>query len=272
MGYHDILVLTDNSDDSVALIHAGVEAAGRSGATLTGVFIRHPFMYPYIGAEFGSYLPRDVIQSLNDDHVAMVRAASTLAKDRFQDRTRAAGVTAEWLELDGTEAHDLVARARCADLLVYPKAGLPGPGFTAAEMTMAVGGPVMLVARSITPTRPIQRALLAWNGSREAANALRGAWPLLQGLTELTVLIVGTDHAQALRRHIQNHGLTPNIIVHPSGEADAETVLSGQIKAMEADLVIMGLYGRTRLQEFILGGVSRTMLRDSEPTLLLVSH
>ena len=272
MSYHDILVLTDDSPDAVALIQAGVEAAARSGANLTGVFIKHPFIYPYVGAEFGAYLPSDVIQSLIDDHVASVLAASNLAKDRFQERTKAAGVTAEWLELDGTDAHDLVARARCADLLVYPKAGLPGPGFTAAEITMAVGGPVLLVARSKSPAKPIQRALLAWNGSREAANALRGAWPLLDGLMELTVLIVGPDHSQALRRHIQNHGLTPNIIVHPSKDAEADTILHSQIKAMEADLVIMGLYGRTRLQEFILGGVSRTMLRDTEPTLLLVAH
>ncbi len=43
------------------------------------------------------------------------------------------------------------------------------------------------------------------------------------------------------------------------------------IAELDVDLVVMGLYGHSRLQEFVLGGVSRHMLsRLSVP--LFISH
>ena len=51
----------------------------------------------------------------------------------------------------------------------------------------------------------------------------------------------------------------------------AAEVLRHQVKALEADLVVMGLYGRPRVSEWVLGGVSRAFL-DDPPAPLLVSH
>jgi nucleotide-binding universal stress UspA family protein len=49
-------------------------------------------------------------------------------------------------------------------------------------------------------------------------------------------------------------------------------VLDQEAMAMGADLVIMGLYGHNRLQEFVLGGVSRAVLSDEDAKVLLVAH
>ena len=61
------------------------------------------------------------------------------------------------------------------------------------------------------------------------------------------------------------------MIVERAGDAPVGVLLQRQVEATKPDLVVMGLYGRPRLQELILGGVSRHMLeRLAVP--ILVSH
>ena len=43
----------------------------------------------------------------------------------------------------------------------------------------------------------------------------------------------------------------------------------GQAAEMNADLIVMGAYGHTRLREIILGGVTRDLLKQAPVTLLL---
>lgn len=272
MTYRDIVVLVDDKAGSTSLITAAVHQAQKSQALLIGVFIKPPFIYPYMGADFGTYVPGDIIQTMMDDHAAMVRKASQKAKEQFEAQADKAGLDHEWRELEGTDSQALVALARCTDLLVYPKTGITEMGYSAADITLSVGGPVLLVQRSEEATTPT-KALVAWNGSREAANALRGAWPMLSGL-EVSVVCV-SDESQSLKSledHIKRHDLTPSINLIKGHDADAGEIMQKQVKALSCNLVVMGLYGRTRLQELILGGASRTLLHADDPTLLLVAH
>lgn len=272
MTYRDILVLVDDKPQSKSLLSAAIQQAIRCEAHLIGAFIKPPFIYPYMASEFGAYVPGDVIQTMMDDHAVLVRTTSQKAKDQFQALATEAGVHHEWRDLDGADNSELVGLARCTDLLVYPKGGMMAPGFSAADVTLSAGGPVLLVPRS-TESLVVTKAVLAWNGSREVANALRGAWPILKGL-ELSVICVSAEQEaiKRLEQHISRHEITPHIDLLSGTDAEASELVQAQTKALGADLVVMGLYGRTRLQEFILGGVSRAMLHDDDPTLLLVAH
>lgn len=272
MTYRDILVLIDDKAGSTSLTMAAVHQAQKSQALLIGVFVKPPFIYPYMGADFGTYVPGDIIQTMRDDHAAMVLKASQKAKQQFEVQASAAALDYDWRELEGTSSEALIALARCTDLLVYPKTGMAEIGYSAADITLSVGGPVLLVQRSEQSSIPT-KALVAWNGSREAANALRGAWPMLTGL-EVSVVCV-SDESQSLKSledHIKRHDLTPSMKLVNGRDADAGDIMQAQVKTLNCNLVVMGLYGRTRLQEFILGGASRTLLHADDPTLLLVAH
>ena len=61
--------------------------------------------------------------------------------------------------------------------------------------------------------------------------------------------------------------------MHTSRSPDAEAgeMIKGQAKSLGVDLVVMGLYGHSRLRELVLGGASRTML-SQESFPLLVSR
>ena len=272
MTYRDILVLVDDKSESTSLITAAVHQAQRSQAMLIGAFIKPAFIYPYMGSEFGTYVPGDVIQTMMDDHAATVLKASQKAKEQFEAHAAKAKLDYEWRELEGSNSDALIALARCTDLLVYPKTGIAEIGYSAADITLAVGGPVLLVQRSEQPTLPA-RALVAWNASREAANALRGAWPMLKGLEVSVVCVSDKEQSlQSLEDHIKRHDLVPSMNLVNGRDADAGEIVQEQTKTLNCNLVVMGLYGRTRLQELILGGASRRLLHADDPTLLLVAH
>ena len=118
--------------------------------------------------------------------------------------------------------------------------------------------------------------LVAWNGSRESGRALRDALPLMAAGAVVEVRMArpkdaAGDEPEALRQHLERHGFTANVVtIVDEGQSIAEW-LQSEAATTGCDLIVMGLYGHTRMREFVLGGVSRGMLLA--PSLpLLVSH
>lgn len=119
---------------------------------------------------------------------------------------------------------------------------------------------------------------IAWKQTAEAARALQAAMPFLLAATHVHVLawseprpprIVG--ESLDLDRYLRVHGVQADW--HHGGHEPAglgEQLLS-RVADLGADLLVMGCYGHSRAREWILGGVSRTVL--SSMTLpVLMSH
>jgi nucleotide-binding universal stress UspA family protein len=218
-------------------------------------------------------------QELLSAHTAAITRAGEAAREHFEGAAgRRPHVESTWSALTAQNPHVLINHARRTDLVVVPRHIRPSRGLTsldAAELALAAGGPVLVVPDGVASRSVGRRVLVAWNGSREAARALRDLWPLLPSDAELHVLVVspkgqgGPD--SGLQRHLEHHGRVANLIVDPSPDESAGLVLERQVAELDADLVVMGLYGRPRLQEVVLGGMSRHML-DRLPVPLLVSH
>jgi nucleotide-binding universal stress UspA family protein len=114
---------------------------------------------------------------------------------------------------------------------------------------------------------------VAWNGSREAAGALRGAWPILEAAERVEMLMVEPPpEAEAfMGERLERRGVKAKIVIDRSPDAEAGEVIRRHAENLDADLVVMGLYGHARLRELILGGASKTML-DQETFPLLVAR
>lgn len=278
MTYRDILVQLDGSEASRSRARVAADLAGRSGAHLSGVFLTSAFMRNQWAAEAAAYLPPDAIEDLLRDHAKAVAEASEKARAIFDAAAGDAGVRSDWRALDGDSDEMMFAFARRVDLTVFPTLATSSFGqhvIPAADLGLACGGPVI-----VTPGAPIaptvgKRILIAWKGTRESARALRDAWPLVAMADEVHVLMVGPVGEDApdglLQRHLEHHGRKGDVIVERSPDASAADILRRHVGALKADLLVMGLYGRPRLAERILGGVSDDLLRDP-PCALLVSH
>jgi nucleotide-binding universal stress UspA family protein len=119
---------------------------------------------------------------------------------------------------------------------------------------------------------------IAWDGSRLAARALRDAMPFLTVAETVTVIAVnegrnGGDEASSdqIVAHLARRGIKASIerLTADRGNVDG-TILSVAADS-NIDLLVMGGYGHSRLQQRILGGVTRGMF-DSATVPVLMSH
>lgn len=278
MTYRDILVQVDETAASRPRVEAAVEMARRTGGVVSGVFLTSRFMADGLAAEALTYLPPEQIDELVTGHQKAVDKAAETAREMFERAASEAGVASDWLTVGGDLMTPLIDCARRADLLVLPPVvavSLARQRYGAGDIAMACGGPVLVVGKDGCAPDFGRRILVAWNGSREAARAVRDAWPLLMRAEQVDIVVVSPEGEGGpdglLQRHFERHGLKPNIIIDRSRDEDAEAVLRRQAAALGSDLLVMGLFGRPRLAEIILGGVSREMLH-APPLPLLLSH
>lgn len=278
MVYRDILVQVDETEAGSARAAAAAAMASAAGANLTGVFLKSEFFRTYQGAEAFGYMGPETVDRLLRDHTRGVAEASETTRSLFEAAAGDAGVPSSWLEVGGDDDLGLIASARRFDLTVLPPMARTSFGITqiaAAEVGLAAGGPILVVPEAGLSATPGKRILVAWKGSRESARALHDAWPLLTEADEVHVLTIAHEGEGGpegmLQRHLERHGIKANIIVDRSHDASAADIMRRQVKVLGADLVVMGLYGRPRVSEVILGGVSHDLLA-APPAGLFLSH
>lgn len=168
---------------------------------------------------------------------------------------------------DGADLADLIvlsARLEDADDTKTRPEALP----------LRAGRPLLAVppaARSLSLDRS---ALIAWDGSSAASEAVRGAVPLLRCAASVSVIEIdppaGRIPMAAIATYLSRHGIVPNLIERRRQESIASTLLD-QISGADPGFLVMGAYGDSPLAEAIFGGVTRTMLATS-PIPLLMAH
>ncbi|WP_333587335.1 universal stress protein [Phenylobacterium sp.] len=273
-----ILVVTDATGSADPRVRAACDLAQRHGAHLTGVFLTSEYLSQYMAAESLAGLPADVVQKILTEHSKAVGEAAEKARLAFEAQAANFRISSDWLPLSGDGSRALMAAARRADLTIMGRvaqASLSEHNTPAATIAMGCGGPVLVTPEERFEPCLGRRVLVAWNGGREAARALRDAWPLIAHADEVKVLVVSPDGEGGpdgmLQRLIERHGYRADLILDRSADVDAESVILRQVGLQRADLLVMGLYGRPRLQELILGGVSRRMMSEA-PIPILVAH
>lgn len=278
MSFRQIIVQIDEGRASGLRAKAAADLAQRQGAQLTGVFLTSEYVRQYMAAESLSALPADVLQRVLAGHDEAVAKVAAEAKAQFEAACAASGVAHDWRMVSGDSPGPFLAVARRSDLTIFPrqaKACLSEHGLSAAQVTLASGGPVLITPDDDYAPPVGRRVLVAWNGGREAARALQDAWPILKTAETVHVLTVSPDGDGGPDGQLQNllvrHGVQAQMIVDPSQDESAVDVIERQVAELGADLLVMGLYGRPRLQELLLGGVSRAMVAAS-PIPIFASH
>jgi nucleotide-binding universal stress UspA family protein len=167
-----------------------------------------------------------------------------------------------------------------ADLTVIarsePSGKATGPPGLAESLILTSGRPVVLFPLNSTVSR-VRRILVGWNAGREAVRAVADALPLLVRAEAVEVLIVDPDryrdHGQEpgadIARHLARHGAPVDVRRVPSRGADVDRVLLSQAASFGADLLVIGAYGRSRLSEWVFGGVTQTVLREAKLPVLM---
>jgi nucleotide-binding universal stress UspA family protein len=137
------------------------------------------------------------------------------------------------------------------------------------------GGPMLMVPYIHRGPLDAHHVGIAWDGSRLAARAVRDAMPFLMGANAVTVIAVneeaGDASADQLAAHLARRGIAARVQRLTADRGNVQGIILSIASESSMGLLVMGGYGHSRLQERILGGVTRGMF-DSMTVPVLMSH
>jgi len=268
-----IMVHVDVERDCEQRVQFALDLADRFQAALIGVAglpLRPAF------AAGGVVIYREPTQ---DDYAAATARFEEMGK-KFCVQGQALR-SVEWrtaLELPS----DLIVReARAADvILVGPtRSGrnvrdLVEPGV----ILLRAGRPVLVVPDVIGPL-PLRRVVVACKDARECRRAVRDALPFLREANEILVVEIGEEDSKSedkrnladIRRYLTRHGVIVADEIWKRARGPVATELLELVRTEQADLIVSGGYGHSRLGEWIFGGVTQELLASS-PVCCMLSH
>jgi nucleotide-binding universal stress UspA family protein len=254
-----------------------ISVAAAFGAHLAGIAFLYDPIVPVSGA---GYIPAEVIETQEHDN----KAATKAALDRFMAACGRAGVTAEPLTLGTSFAGVGEQFGRIARRFDLSVVGQAEPGTSAVEEIIAEsalfesGRPVIIVPYIQKAPFKLDRVMLCWDGSRAAARAIADALPLLRKAGRVEVVIVANERGKKdeiegadMGAHLARHDLNVEVTRTALGDIDVADVILSHAADVGSDFIVMGGYGHSRLREFVLGGVTRSIFRAMTAPVLM-SH
>ena len=273
----DVVVNLSGGETRDVAAHYAISMAKAYGAHVVGV----AFVYePVIPGSLLGGIPTDLIEVQREENAKSAKAAVA----EFEASAQGAGVSAETRLLDASVAgaSDLFGRiARRFDIAVVGQAhreqGVSEELLIEGAL-FGSGRPVVIVPQTQSERLKLDMVMICWDGSRPAARAIGDSIPLLQRAKAIEIVVVTGERDKSgeitgtnMKRHLARHGITVEIKRIAADNVDVQGAILAHAKDSRADLLVMGGYGHSRLREFILGGVTRGILK-SMPVPVLMSH
>ncbi len=261
-----ILVYADRTKAMQARLDTALSLARQAGGHVSVMVDTPVARYTAVDPMGGSYIAADAIaesMALDDAYAAEIEA-----------RLAAGDVAFDVIRCEDEPVDALADAARLADVIILSR----GCDFAGA-LAMSTRCPILLVPgvndRGTGGTRiPVGRACVAWDGGEEAAAALRAAVPLLAG-AEVHVLTVhekdGGFHSTGALRYLSRHGINARFL-EVDRVGSTEQSLAAAVAHLQVDLLVLGAYGRSRMREYLFGGVTRHFLNGEVGPALFLAH
>ena len=255
-----------------------VSVAAALDAHVTGIAFAYD---PIVPVASTGYIPPEVIETQQHDSEVAAKAAMS----HFSAAADRAGVTAAPTMLAASFAgagEQFGQIARRFDLAIVGQAE-PEKGGTVEELIaesvlFESGRPVIVVPYIQKAPLKLDRVMACWDGSRQAARAIADAIPLLERAGQVEVVIVSNERGKKdeipgadMGQHLARHGLKVDIKRISEGSIDVADAILSYAADFSADFIVMGGYGHSRLREFVLGGVTHSILRSMTAPVLM-SH
>ncbi len=255
MAYKDILVYLDPTAESLERLNFATRLAKAQGARLIGVDV---------GAAAG-------VEGAE---------SSEVTQQTFERSTGDAGLTAVFVPAEKPGEGE--AFTHCVDLMVAPA---PGGGArdvvrhgTLERALTESGAPMLILPRDWTTGTVGEAVVIAWNATREALRAVHDSMPFLEKARKVTVFTFSSRpsdlraSAQMLIHHLALHGVDAHISDWTNtGDLTAIEAMFASLDTQDADLIVAGAFGHSRLYESLFGGVSLDLM-NQQSIPVLMSH
>lgn len=265
MSYQTIMVHLHIGRSNTAVLQITRELAERFQAEVLGVMVGQPTQMIY-GQGYA-------LMDFFNKEQAQIEKEIVEAEAVFRSVFQGFSLATEWRSTVtmGSMSEYLVSQACSVDLIVTgvaPTDFYEGPNaVNAGEIIMQAGRPVIVVPSAIKSLK-LENILVAWKDTREARRAIADALPILKLAKQITVVEIcdksevkmAEQRLAEVTAWLVRHGIAAKSEVSVSVDTDATQIML-IAKQQNADLVVAGAYGHSRLRQWVLGGVTNDLLQ-----------
>lgn len=219
---------------------------------------------PWLGEGFMGTVQMSTLDSLK----AASEESELMARSQFGALTYSGKVFAA---LESPVWQDLAFETRLSDLVVFGESSAKGQGMLseAFQQVLMEERAGVFVARKALNIEG--NAIVAWDGKEPSSRAARRAVPLLKKAAKVVIIgsPVGDRPADLnrLAKYYAAHGIVAEIDSFPKGEIHSQ--LCDAYERHEAEYLVAGAFGRSRLREFAFGGTTRHLLQNTSLNLYM---
>lgn len=266
-----IIVYADTSPSMTSRTEAALDLARAHKAHITFVIVTPYSSYVALDPMGGVFVANAALENIREEE--------TRLDDLISQEMANEDVSWDVLHYDGDAVDCVLGASRLADIIVVSLghakgAHKPQSFLEVSDMAEHSGCPILAIPHDQTRFAATGTAAIAWNGSHECANAVRSAVPMLKMAGEVHIIIADKEPenypSTMLARYLSRHGIKAELHNVARGSSlSIEEVIEGELKRLDADWMVMGAYGHSRMRQTLLGGTTRHFLTQSKVPLLL---
>ncbi|WP_240007562.1 universal stress protein [Pseudaquidulcibacter saccharophilus] len=182
----------------------------------------------------------------------------------------------------GKLSDTVIARSALSDLIMVDgKQMVQNPEiYKQAETTfISSRAPVMILGKDNNSS--VKNIAIAWNGSPQAARAVKAALPFMRKAEKVSILQLirdgktnksGIFNPETLLNTLNRHDIKAEVIYDKQRTNDVAVDLLNLARKAQADTLVVGLYSTSRAQEVLFGGTSKTLLKKTDDLNMILSH
>ena len=278
-GVKTILLHVQNDKSLAPRLESALSLARACGAHLNCLHVTPIEAYVAFDGFGGVFVMNDIIKALDEEEQAL--------RARVEKELSNEDVSWDYRQVTGSVTGQIVSHAALADLVVtgrdpYP-ADFAGPAIgIIGDLLYRTRTPLFIPGDESVSADPTGSAMIAWDGSYEAANAIRSSVGLLTLASNVHVVQI-VDEAKKdafpgtrLLEYLSRHDIHAELSTIEAGvdlrdDAVIAATLVARAEALSASYLLMGGYSHSRIGEYMFGGVTRTLLGGC-PLPLLIAH
>lgn len=263
-----ILVHVQNDENLDGRIEAALSLARGSSAHVSLLHATPIQAYVVPDSLGGVFVMNDVMKSIDE--------ADAKLRSRVEAKMRGEDVSWDYQQSGGDVELALIDHAALADLVVVGRTSGRGD-FILGDLLQRSRSPLFIPGGESAIVDPTGVAVIAWNGSYEAANAVRSSIGLLKIATSVRVIAEERSDgfpSTRLLEYLARQGISAELTIQQPQYRDDEFVAAALVeyaRSCGAAYLVMGGYSHSRVREYVFGGVTRTLLKAC-PVSLVIAH
>jgi len=271
--FKTILVHMAHDEGHLTRFSVALELARTREAHLIALYNATPISMPMAG--------RGASMGYINEATEIARERAIVVEKEVRESAEKAGVPIEWRMEEGDHLKVLARHALTVDLVIVSHAKAEEKEdritfHTPENIVLDVGCPVLVLSHKCKPGLPGRNIMIAWKGSKESLRAVRDALPLLQKAEKVTLLTICKPEADKVpgaevAAFLSRHDVHVEIITDVGDNSGVGETILFHARSSDADLIVMGAHGHSKLHEVIAGSVTKHVTAHMTMPVL-ISH